>query len=215
MIPNQHFLLTLAHTLIDLNADVLAPSICKVNTKESNQLENCAQSEIGAVVRSPGMLNEVTILPNVTRLYEDDTHALHPILLSSRPKHGSIGERQDCHRSDLIFQSFFIANVEKLIKSGWDDQLKANVFYDAILSMQKNEMRLFTCHRLKIGHTGQHAQSTSNVRSDKWMDFMPYVLQKWNLKALNDEAGRKWSLNSRDTIQWCQVYPPTKVAFCG
>jgi len=33
------------------------------------------------------------------------------------------------------------------------------------------------------------------------MDFMPYVLQKWNLKALNDEAGRKWSLNSRDTIQ--------------
>jgi hypothetical protein len=102
MIPNQHFLLTLAHTLIDLNADVLAPSICKINTKESNQLENCARGKIGAVVRSPGMLNEVTILPKVTRLYEDDTHALHPILLTSRPKHGSIGVGNISHKTCAI-----------------------------------------------------------------------------------------------------------------
>jgi hypothetical protein len=231
VIPNQHLIPRMAQTFIDLRADVLSPLRCEVNVNERHisgkeywdgKWDNtkCGRGEVAAFVSSPTTngKSELIVLPNVTRPYIDDEYTVHPILPSSRPKFNSIGHRYDCHRSDLV-QQFFLGNVEKLLNSGWDDHLKNNDHYDAMLSFKKRNMRLFICRRLKISHNSlgctRHDTGVAylNVRKKRWMNLMPYVLQKWNLTALYDEVGRKWSINSNNIIQTqcgveCNRFPP-------
>ena len=164
VISNRDLIPRMAQALIDLKADVLAPMRCEVIVKPQqisgqerwdgkwDNYLGCGRGEIAALVRS--RKNELIVLPKVTFPYKDDISSIHPVLLSSTPKSGSIGARYDCHRSDLV-QQFFLGRVSKLVESGWDDVLKNNDHYDAMLSMKKNNMRLYICRELKISHNAQ------------------------------------------------------------
>jgi hypothetical protein len=46
----------------------------------------------------------------------------------------------NCRRSDIV-QQFFLARTAQLQATGWDDTLKNNDHYDAMLSMQSKGMR--------------------------------------------------------------------------
>jgi glycosyltransferase involved in cell wall biosynthesis len=230
VIPSGDLIPRLAQTLLDLNADVLSPLRCEVKVTDQmitgehawngnfDSGKNCGRGEVAAVIRSPK--NELIVLPKVTFPYADDTNSIHPVLRSSLPRQGSIGAKFDCHRSDLV-QQFFLAKVDKLLKSGWDDVLKNNDHYDAMLSMKQQKMRLFVCRKLKISHNSlgctRHDEGTKylRVRKSRWMDLMPYVLKKWNASALYDEVGRRWSVSSNGDVQTqcgrlCNKFPPIK-----
>jgi hypothetical protein len=228
----------MAQALINLKADVLAPMRCEVIVKPRqisgqerwdgrwDNYVGCGRGEVAALVRSHK--NELIVLPKVIFPYDDDLRPLHSVLRSSAPRPGSIGAKYDCHRSDLV-QQFFLGRVSKLLESGWDDVLKNNDHYDAMLSMKKNNMRLYICRELKISHNArgctkheltiknmdERKKSYMSVRKSRWMDLMPYFLKKWDISALHDEVGRTWSLVAGDDTvvqtqcgRKCNTRPP-------
>lgn len=153
---------------------------------------------------------ELYILPKVTRPFKDDAASQHPLIPSSLPAAGSAGQRLKCRRSDLV-QQFFLARTAMLRNAnggGWDDRLKNNDHYDAMLSFQRQHARLYVCRGLSIGHNalacGMRSKNSAEealaarykkVRSNRWMSLMPYWLRKWNVTAVHDEVGRRWSLD--------------------
>ena len=162
VIPDSDLIPRMAQTLVDLKADVLSPLRCEVkvtdqmiqgefkwNGKWNDDTSKCSRGAVAAIVRSHK--NEIIVLPKVTFPYQDDTNTIHNVIKSSLPKYNSIGQKYDCHRSDLV-QQFFLGRVKKLIETGWDDKLKNNDHYDAMLSMKSKNMRLFVCRKLKISH---------------------------------------------------------------
>ena len=204
VIPDGNLLPRMAQAFKSANADVLSPVRCEKHNG------HCGRGEIASIVRSNR--NELIVIPNVTRVYPDDQHNQHPVLLSSLPPPHSIASKYDCRRSDLV-QQFFLAKVDALLHSGWDDKLKNNDHYDAMLSMKEANLRLFTCRKLPVLHapgacTGQSADSIKykRVRKSRWAQLMPYVLKKWNASALYDEVGRRWSINEKgETRTQCGV----------
>lgn len=188
VMTSELLVLKLAELMVELKADIVAPVRCDAPHWK------CVRGEIAALVRGTGSGasggDELFMLNNVTRAFQYEGRA-------------AASSKYRCQRTDIV-QQFFLASVDMLIKSGWDDKLKNNDHYDAMLSMQREQMRLYTCSALKIHHQptacsvdqGQY----SSVRFNRWMALMPYVLKKWNIEVYHDEVGRRWSVNQRTGI---------------
>lgn len=126
VIQSEALIPGLAQLMVEMKADVVAPVRCDAPKFK------CIRGEVASFVRGKGSGplggDEVFMLNNVTRVYPDDKLTLPP----SSTDVGSLGNRFDCQRSDIV-QQFFLASVEMLLKSGWDDTLKNNDHYDAML----------------------------------------------------------------------------------
>ena len=98
-----------------------------------------------------------------------------------------------------VVQQFFLARSR--IGPVWDDKLKCNDHYDAMLTLKKHNRQLFTDYGLRIFHNKASCQDTqdleyANQRRSRWLHHMPYVLKKWNLRKYYDEFGRVWEVDS-------------------
>ena len=213
ILPNMELIPNMAKAMIDNNANAVAPLRCELEADNSG-ISTCARGEIASIIEID---NGIMILPNLTNyndnpLYNDDIN----------------DNELDCQRSDLI-QQFFIADTESLLKSGWDDHLKNNDHYDAMLNMKKNNMKLFICSKINILHSSIELSSKKQIkkkndkindnnlydeineeeidelydklRSKAWISYMPYVLKKWNITFLHDQDGRKWNMTADNKIQ--------------
>lgn len=161
---------------------------------EINHLEKCERGEIGLflVFQRRG----ISILPNTT--LEKQVH--------------------DCMQSDLI-QQFFLGKTSVLLDA-WDDHLKSNDHYDAMLTLKKRHAKMYQCNSQHIVHNKLRCTSKSTVnykkkRFSQWLRLMPYVLHKHKLAWFTDEVGRNWSVSSNKTIktqcgEYCLDFPSTK-----
>ena len=103
-------------------------------------------------------------------------------------------------RTDIV-QQFFLARIS--VGAVWDDVLKNNDHYDAMMTMKRRHVKSYIDFRLKILHNKESCQYThgavsqkyARVRRSRWMELMPYILKKWNLSRYHDEVGRVWSVD--------------------
>lgn len=123
-----------------------------------------------------------------------------------------------CIQSEII-QQFFIGKTSVLLNA-WDNKLKSNDHYDAMLTLKERGAKLFQCDGLIIYHNNRKCSKTrvyKQKRFNQWLELMPYVLQKRNITWMSDEVGRNWSISSRNTIQTqcgekCLSFPKYKQA---
>ena len=181
---NSHDLIPkMAGKLLKINADVVAPTRCEIgeeDTGEEYSVSDCNRGTINSfrIMENGGM----SILPNVTR---------------DAPKYG-------CMQSDIV-QQFFIGKTSVLLDA-WDNHLKSNDHYDAMLNLKKRSAKVFQCDMLQIIHNNKkcavdYKQTYTKKRFDQWLRLMPYVIKKHNLTWLTDEVGRNWSINHNGKIQ--------------
>jgi len=103
----------------------------------------------------------------------------------------------DLIRNDIV-QQFFIAKTS--IGPVWDDKLKNNDHYDAMLTMKRKGYKLYTHYGINIKHNNKICGVGSQyktVRGNRWNELMPYFLQKWKISSFFDEVGREWSVDAR------------------
>jgi glycosyltransferase involved in cell wall biosynthesis len=199
-LPSDQVLPRLAQVLLSLNADAVAPARCQFSA--DMKMQGCSATGCAAILRTSA--DEMTIMRNVTRSYDDDhiVHAISSLQKTSLPAPLTSGHKQECFRSDLI-EPFFLAKTAAMVDK-WDPELKNNAHYDAMLSMQEDKLRLYTCRAVHIAHINP-AQGSSKWKpsllaykkeqTHTWRDFLPLVFKKWKLKSLWDEKGRHWQIN--------------------
>lgn len=109
----------------------------------------------------------------------------------------------ECFQSDIV-QQFFIAKIDA-VNNIWDDHLKNNDHYDAMLSLRSRSANLIMCRDIQILHHKKMCtpQKYFRKRFDRWLDLMPYVLQKWNYSWMVDEVGRNWSVKDKSIHTQC------------
>ena len=100
-----------------------------------------------------------------------------------------------------VVQQFFLAKSS--IGPIWDDKLKCNDHYDAMLTLKKKGKKLYTDYGVQIFHNKKHCQKNNNYaqqRKSNWLEAMPYVLEKWSIKRYYDEFGRVWEIDNETSL---------------
>jgi hypothetical protein len=201
MVPDVHLLPQLAQSLSALKADAVAPLRCDYE-RGKNYKTKCGRGTAAAMLISPE--RELVMMVNVTRPYDDDriVHSTSSFQPSSLPERLTAGHKLECYRSDLI-QQFFLARTEVMVGK-WDPVLKNNDHFDAMMSMKKAKLRLFTCRGMHIAHVNPAAQKHTwspaliaykKKRVERWTSLLPHIFMKWDLQAMWDEAGRRWFID--------------------
>lgn len=166
----------LLEALKSQNADVVAPSRCDEYADGSVE---CVRS-MGAIVNAT--------LPSGQRVVD------------ALPYVDMYGESyENCVRSDIV-QQFFVARTHSLVKHGWDNHLMNNDHYDFLFGAQQANLRLFSCMSKRVRHvkakcfpdTAENAafEKYHSKRTDRWFDYLPYYMRKWNIDVINTESGK-------------------------
>lgn len=175
LLQNSDLIPKMAKQLVLTGADIVAPKRCRIDSN-SSKVVSCSRGECLSFLDGE---RGTRVLPNITKR--------------------SFGV--SCFLCDVV-QQFFLGKTSVLLNA-WDDKLKNNDHYDAMLTLRSRSAKIVMCDHIYIAHNKNSCTPArySKKRFERWLNLMPYVLDKWNYQWITDEVGRRWSMSSNHLVQ--------------